>query len=89
MMILSLAKNTSITIGEHFDKFITSQIKSGRFSSASEVVREGLRALEDRETRLMLMRRELAQGEQQALNGEFIQGFSYESLIAKLDQETA
>ena len=84
-----MAKNTSITIGEHFDKFITSQIKSGRFSSASEVVREGLRALEDRETRLMLMRRELAEGEQQALNGEFIQGFSYESLIAKLDQETA
>ena len=86
---MPMAKNTSITIGEHFDKFITSQIKSGRFSSASEVVREGLRALEDRETRLMLMRRELAQGEQQALNGEFIQGFSYESLIAKLDQETA
>jgi antitoxin ParD1/3/4 len=84
-----MAKNTSITIGEHFDKFITSQIKSGRFSSASEVVREGLRALEDRETRLMLMRRELAQGEQQAFNGEFIQGFSYESLVAKLDQETA
>ena len=86
---MPMAKNTSITIGEHFDKFITSQIKSGRFSSASEVVREGLRALEDRETRLMLMRRELAEGEQQALNGEFIQGFSYESLIAKLDQETA
>ena len=84
-----MAKNTSITIGEHFDKFITSQIKSGRFSSASEVVREGLRALEDRETRLMLMRRELAEGEQQALNGEFIHSFSYESLIAKLDQETA
>lgn len=86
---MPMAKNTSITIGEHFDKFITSQIKSGRFSSASEVVREGLRALEDRETRLMLMRRELAEGEQQALNGEFVQGFSYESLIAKLDQETA
>ena len=84
-----MAKNTSITIGEHFDKFITSQIKSGHFSSASEVVREVLRALEDRETRLVLMRRELAEGEQQALNGEFIQDFSYESLIAKLDQETA
>lgn len=80
-----MAKNTSITLGNHFDLFIMKQIKSGRFSSASEVVREGLRVLEERETKLTLMRRELEQGEKQAKRGEFVEGFSYESLIAKLD----
>ena len=81
-----MAKNTSITIGEHFDSFIASQIESGRFSSVSEVVREGLRALEEKETKLSLLRRELMKGEEQVRNGDFIEGFSYESLLAKLDQ---
>ena len=52
----------------------------------SEVVREGLRALEERETKLSLLRRELMQGEEQVRNGDFIEGFSYESLLAKLNQ---
>ena len=66
---MTMAKNTSITLGEHFESFISSQIKSGRFSSVSEVVREGLRTLEERETKLMLLRRELSVGEKQADEG--------------------
>jgi len=84
-----MAKNTSITLGEHFDSFISSQIKSGRFSSVSEVIREGLRTLEERETKLTLLRRELAFGEKQANDGEFVNDFSYESLLAKLDQASS
>nr|WP_315981054.1 type II toxin-antitoxin system ParD family antitoxin [Aliamphritea spongicola] len=44
-----MTKNTSITLGEHFDSFIAHQIENGRYNSASEVVRAGLRILEERE----------------------------------------
>ncbi len=41
---------SSYVIGDHFESFIKAQIQQGRYASASEVVRDGLRALEDRET---------------------------------------
>ena len=40
---------SSYVIGDHFEAFIKEQIQQGRYASASEVVRDGLRALEDRE----------------------------------------
>ncbi|MBL8473091.1 MAG: type II toxin-antitoxin system ParD family antitoxin [Rhodocyclaceae bacterium] len=45
---------SSYVIGEHFEQFIKSQIQQGRYASASEVIRDGLRALEDREKRRTL-----------------------------------
>lgn len=44
-----MAKNTSILLGDYFDKFIHHQIQTGRFSSASEVVRTALRLFEQEE----------------------------------------
>jgi antitoxin ParD1/3/4 len=75
-----MAKNTSISLGEHFDSFIASQIESGRYGSASEVVRAGLRILEDTESRLNTLRRMLAEGEQSGLAD-----YNYEAFIAELD----
>ena len=46
-----MAKNTSILLGDYFDNFINNQVKSGRFSSASEVVRAALRMFEQEETK--------------------------------------
>ena len=45
-------KNTSIALGDHWQRFIAKQVESGRFGSASEVVREGLRLAEDRQRRI-------------------------------------
>ncbi len=77
-----MAKNTSITLGEHFDGFIAGQIKSGRFASASEVVRAGLRLLENTETKLETLRHMLSEGEQSG-----IADYDYDEFIAELDSD--
>jgi antitoxin ParD1/3/4 len=46
-----MAKNTSILLGDYFDKFINSQVNSGRYSSASEVIRAALRMFEKEENK--------------------------------------
>ncbi len=51
-----MTKNTSIALGEHFQRFVEAQVNQGRFGSTSEVVRAGLRLLEERETRLAALR---------------------------------
>lgn len=76
-----MAKNTSISLGEHFDGFIASQIESGRYGSASEVVRAGLRMLEDSESKLNTLRQLLAEGEQSGFAK-----YSYEAFITELDR---
>ncbi|MFC1337444.1 MAG: type II toxin-antitoxin system ParD family antitoxin [gamma proteobacterium symbiont of Clathrolucina costata] len=78
-----MSKNTSITLGEHFDTFITNQLNLGRFSSASEVVRAGLRLLEEEETKLVTLRKMLHEGE----SSEFVK-YSLEGLISEIDNES-
>ncbi|ASK53381.1 antitoxin [Vibrio tarriae] len=77
-----MAKNTSITLGEHFDVFITSQIQSGRYGSASEVIRSALRLLENQETKLQSLRQLLVEGEQ---SGDA--DYDLDSFINELDSE--
>jgi len=78
-----MARNTSITLGEHFDNFITRQVGDGRYASASEVVRAGLRLLEENETKLKLLREALHEGEQSG----FVD-YSYDSVVAELNETT-
>ena len=59
-----MAKNTSIALGEHFEGFINEQIRTGRYSSVSEVIRASLRLLEEHERRVAVVRRALIDGEQ-------------------------
>ena len=58
-----VAHNTSISLDEHFSGFLAREVESGRYRSASEVVRAGLRLLEDRETELAALRAALVEGE--------------------------
>lgn len=58
-----MSRNTSISLGDHFSRFIDRLICGGRYASASDVVRAGLRLLEDEETRLEALRAALIEGE--------------------------
>jgi antitoxin ParD1/3/4 len=58
-----VSKNTSVSLGGHFAEFIGEQVARGRFSSASDVVRAGLRLLEEREARLLALQAALVEGE--------------------------
>lgn len=58
-----MAKNTSILIGEHFEKFISTEVSSGKYGSASEVVRTALRMLESEEAKKKALLNALTRGE--------------------------
>ena len=77
-----MAKNISITLGDHFDGFIASQIQTGRYGSASEVIRSALRLPETQETKLNTLRQLLVAGEE---SGEA--EYDLENLISELDGE--
>ena len=78
---------TSLSLGEHWEVFIRNEISSGRYGSASEVVRDALRAMEERKSKLEALRSHLVQGAEQARAGEFVDDFSMETLINDLDSE--
>ena len=77
-----MQKNTSVTLGKYFEDFIAQQIESGRYASASEVIREGLRFLEERETKLNVLRRALQEGE----DSGFVE-YSLDGILRDLDKE--
>lgn len=77
-----MQKNTSVTLGTHYEKFISNQVSQGRFGSASEAIRAGLRLLEERETKLSLLRRALIEGEESGTVD-----YSLEGLIDELNSE--
>jgi len=65
-----MAKNTSVSLGDHFEEFIGRQIERGRYGSASEVVRASLRLLEEHENWVEVLRQALIDGEQSGDVGE-------------------
>lgn len=75
-----MAKNTSILLGEYFDNFITEQVKSGKFASASEVVRTALRLYEQQENKTKILVNELKAGEKSGM----ISNFDREKALANL-----
>ena len=66
-----MTRNTSISLGDHFGAFIAQQVSQGRYGSASEVVRAGLRQLEEHETQLATLRAALEDGENSGASTSF------------------
>ncbi|ULB33344.1 MULTISPECIES: type II toxin-antitoxin system ParD family antitoxin [Proteiniphilum] len=66
-----MAKNTSILLGEYFENFINEKVKSGKFASASEVVRTALRLFEQQENKTKILVNELKAGEESGMISNF------------------
>ena len=66
-----MARNTSILLGEHFEEFISTKISSGKYNSASEVIRTALRLLEAEELKTKNLNKALLQGEKSGLAKNF------------------
>lgn len=57
-----MGHNTSISLGDHFENFVDSKVAAGRFKNASEVIRAGLRLLEDEETKIATLQKAIDEG---------------------------
>ena len=77
-----MQKNTSVTLGPHYEQFISKQILDGHFGSASEAIRAGLRLLEKEATKMAALRQALIEGEQSG-----IADYSLDKLMEELDRE--
>jgi len=82
--VLDMARNTSISLGGHFDQFISQQLAEGRYGSVSEVVRAALRLLEEREEKVRALRQALREGEESGF-----ESYSLESVISELDENAS
>ena len=73
-------KNTSISLGNYFDQFVSSQVSVGRYKNVSEVIRAGLRLLEDEETKTTALRNAIQKG----LESPRVENFNFDENLIKL-----
>jgi antitoxin ParD1/3/4 len=73
-------KNTSISLGVYFDQFIQSRISEGRFKNVSEVVRAGLRLLEEEENKVISLRQEI----QASIDSGIVEDFDPKSRLESI-----
>ncbi len=78
-----MSKNTSISLGNYFDEFIHNRISEGRFKNVSEVVRAGLRLLEEEENKVKALRTAIQEGIDSGIAHDFDPKKHLESLKAK------
>lgn len=76
-------RNTSISIGDYFDNFIQSRISAGRYKNASEVVRAGLRLLEEEENKIIALKAAIEEGIESGIAYDFNSESYLEELKAK------
>jgi len=77
---MSNIKSTSVVLGESLNQFIAQQVASGRYGNASEVVRAGLRLLEEREHKMTMLRSALEKGQKSPI----AEGYSLASVLDKI-----
>lgn len=78
-----MSKNTSISLGNYFDDFVQCSIKHGRFKNVSEVIRAGLRLLEEEENKVIALKNAIQEGIDSGIAHDFDPANHLESLKAK------
>ncbi len=78
-----MGRNTSISLGSHFENFIEHSISNGRFNNASEVVRAGLRLLEEEENRMIVLKHAIQEGIESGIVNDFEPSKYLKALKAK------
>lgn len=78
-----MTKNTSISLGDHFDSFVQSTVSQGRYNNASEVIRAGLRLLEEEELKVIALKDAIQEGIDSGLAHDFDPKNHLESLKSK------
>ncbi len=78
-----MGRNTSISLGSHFESFVDSSVSKGRYNNASEVIRAGLRLLEEEENRIILLRNAIREGTESGYAQDFDPKKHLELLKAK------
>jgi antitoxin ParD1/3/4 len=76
-------KNTSISLGNYFDQFVSSQVSTGRYKNVSEVIRAGLRLLEDEESKVIALRNAIQEGIDSGIAHDFDPQKNLENLKAR------
>lgn len=76
-------KNTSVSLGNYFDQFVSSQVSVGRYKNVSEVIRAGLRLLENEESKVIALKSAIQQG----LNSPRVENFDFDKHLAELKSE--
>ena len=76
-------KNTSISLGNYFDQFVSSQVSAGRYKNVSEVIRAGLRMLENEERKALALRNAIQEG----LNSPLVEDFDFDENLKRLKSE--
>lgn len=80
---MNMNRNTSISLGDYFDEFIQSSISAGRYNNASEVVRAGLRLLEEQENRIIAIKAAIQEGIESGIASDFDPESHLDKLKAK------
>jgi len=78
-----MSKNTSISLGNYFDQFVSSQVSAGRYKNVSEVIRAGLRLLENEESKAIALRNAIQEGIDSGIANDFDPKENLEKLKAK------
>jgi len=78
-----MSKNTSITLGNHFENFVQSRISVGRYKNTSEVIRAGLRLLEEEESKVVALKQAIQEG----IESGIVEDFDPEQFLQKLKAE--
>lgn len=79
-----MGRNTSVSLGNYFEEFVDSKVAQGRYKNASEVIRAGLRLLEEEEHKVQILKDAIREGIESGIAKDFNPKTHLESLKAKM-----